>query len=96
MSSDYFFKKSWVSQEIAFSLLGQNQIIGETHEKKLHQPKNYRRNPRRVARSSYNQFLIEKTAFRVFNFCRKIAYTTLTLFRLFDDFLIISCFFTDF
>ena len=64
--------------------------------KKLNQPKNSRQNPRRVARSSYNHFLVEKTAFRVFNFCRKIAYTTLTLFRLFDDFLIFSCFFTDF
>ena len=34
MSSDDFFEKSWVSQEITFSLLRQNQIIGETHEKK--------------------------------------------------------------
>ena len=64
--------------------------------KKLNQPKNSRRNPRRVARSSHNHFLVEKTAFRVFSFCWKIAYTTLTLFRLFDDFLILSCFFTDF
>ena len=63
---------------------------------KLNQSKKYRQNPRRVARSSYNHFLVEKTAFRGFNICWKIAYTTLTLFWLFDDFLIFSCFFTDF
>ena len=64
--------------------------------KKLIQSKKYRQKPRRVARSSYNHFLVEKTAFRFFNFCWKIAYTTLTLFRLFDDLLIFSCFFTFF